>query len=129
MLRIRWAGLGAWRSAIKSLLPWTRTQVSGDRPVNSCRGENGEMEWCAGTAVFCVDRISLDTGEIVESHTVLDRDPWSALTQVTRSFHDPDEPGLLGGYADTPGDLRIQDQDDLHFWMVVREPDEAEELP
>ena len=73
--------------------------------------------------VFSIDRITLDSGDILESHTVSDEDSWSALMQVTRTFHDPDVADYFGVYGFTCGDLRIQDQDDRHFWRVSMEPE------
>lgn len=76
----------------------------------------------AEAVAFDIDKITLDSGEIVASHVVSDRDPWSALMQVIHTFHDADAPDFLGVFGLTNGDLRIQDQDDLHFWMVSWTP-------
>ena len=71
---------------------------------------------------FTIDKITLNSGEIVASHAAVDHDPWSALLQVTSTFHDADAPDFLGVFGLTIGDLRIQDQDDLHYWMVTLNP-------
>lgn len=77
----------------------------------------------AEAVAFTIDKIALRSGEIVASHLAMDRDPWSALMQVTSTFHDADAPEFLGVYGFTCGDLRIEDEDDLHFWMVTWNPD------
>lgn len=70
---------------------------------------------------FWIDKITLRSGEIVESHFSRDRDEWSALRQVTRQFYDCDAPRFFGVYGSAKGDLRIQDLDDAHYWSVTWE--------
>jgi len=80
------------------------------------------MNSASSEVLYTIDKITLGSGEIVASRAIWNQDPWSALMAVGCTFHDADAAGFLGVFGLTSGDLRIQDQDDQHFWLVTWEP-------
>lgn len=71
---------------------------------------------------YLVDKVRIESGEIVSSCEIADVDPFWALMRVSKSFYDHYQPDFFGLFGSTSGDLRIQDLDDKHFWMVTWTP-------